>query len=139
VIPRALFLVVALSCGALAQIKVGGQEITIPGAPAAEKKEKTTERRELRVPVIKRAGGKKKGKAEKENPHPNKYKFTGLADATEHTYRFDAAGKPIAPKAKKAAAKKKSSSEPPAEDADADKACSAEAPCAAKSSDADAL
>ncbi|OGR96515.1 MAG: hypothetical protein A2V88_09695 [Elusimicrobia bacterium RBG_16_66_12] len=71
----------------------------------------------------------------------SRYKSRELSESTEHSYRFDARGNPVGGGKKKAEGKAKKKSSAPPEEKPEDKpgACTLEAPCPEKGSDADAL
>ena len=71
----------------------------------------------------------------------SRYKSRELTESSERTYRFDARGNPISGDKKKEAVKTKKKPSAPPEEPPEEKpgACTLEAPCPEKGSDADAL
>jgi hypothetical protein len=93
------------------------------------------------VTAAKSTKSKKKATKAKKHVSESKYKTRALAETTETSYRFDAAGNPIkkAPK-KKSSTKESSSAEAVVDETAENKAhCSDDSSCESKSSEADAL
>ncbi|MFI5351058.1 MAG: hypothetical protein ACHQ2Z_16055 [Elusimicrobiota bacterium] len=158
-LPSALILVAALALSARAddaQTAAAAMQamaqagVATGGAPAADahgnkKKDDGGFARPLSAPQIlkttdgaKKHGAGKKGADAKTNA--SRYKSRELSES-EHAYRFDENGEPLnsAPKKKSAAKTKKAASAEPDEKAEKTGACASDAPCAAKSADADAF
>lgn len=80
-----------------------------------------------------KAGPRKRIPLKHMRPGESKYKTRMLSESSEHTYRFDAEGNPVAPRSrKKTSVKAGPKAAEPA-------ACSELTPCAPKNPDADAL
>ncbi|MEK7383332.1 MAG: hypothetical protein AAB262_08610 [Elusimicrobiota bacterium] len=121
-----VFCFAAFAGGAVAEdpaVKVAGAEAEKPKAEKPKAKKKSS------------AKGKKKAAVAE-----SRYTSRELSESSEHSYRFDARGNPLGGKKKEAEKAKKTPSAPPEEKPE-DKAgaCTLEAPCPEKGSDADAL
>lgn len=85
----------------------------------------------------KKAAAKGKKKAA---PPESRYRSRELSEGMEHSYRFDSRGNPLGGKKEAQSKAKKKSSTPPEEKREEKPgACTSEAPCPERGSDADAL
>ena len=107
-----------------------------PAVKVAEAEKPKAEKKSAAKDKKKSAAKDKKKSAAAES----RYKSRELSESSEHTYRFDARTNPLGGDKKKAEKAKKKSSTPPEEKTEGKPgACTLEAPCPEKGSDADAL